>query len=79
MAQQLKKILATFPLSQQCFSKIEELNALYKKMYNKNSKTELYFSRSGTDVRPIYDLVIYYSNEDQDELKFFENKINEQI
>lgn len=77
MAQQLKKILATYPHSQQCFSKIEQLNALYKKTFNKNSKTELFYSRSGSDVKPIYDLVIYFVKEDEEEVKFFENHIIE--
>ena len=71
-----RKTLYNFKNSSECVSKIEELNNTYRKKFNKNSKVDLFYSRSGPDTKPIHAITAYYETEDKSDVAFFESLLN---
>lgn len=73
-----RKTLATYPNSKKCIEKIDELNTSFKKMFNRNSKAELFYSNSGNEIKPIHQITAYYEDESVKEMEYFEILINKE-
>lgn len=72
-----RKTLSKHIDSKKCLSKIDELNSLYKKKFNRNSGAELYYSQSGSDTKAIHEITIYYSEENKNDVVYFESLLKD--
>lgn len=72
-----RKTIYNSETAKDCIAKIDELNGIYKRKFNRNSKVDLFYAYSHNSTgQPLHEISAYYELIDKDEVTFFENLLN---
>lgn len=66
---------SNYPSVKDVIFEISRLNDLFLKNFKRAAKSELVYSQSGPLKKPQHNLAIWYSAQDADEVKFFQENV----